>query len=98
MKKSAFAMFAFSIAVSANANINVGLYPFYDVCRGDIETYCTSADALGDCMMGNYSLLNDECSAAVYYWAGRHHNWQEDWLSVPVQHRYEMIRDMRNNQ
>ena len=96
MKKTGRLLFAIPIAfgiIPATAYVDIGLYPFADVCGPDIETYCQTADDIADCMFGNYTLLNESCGDAVWTWAGGHYGWQgSDWRTLNKTERHDYYR------
>jgi len=100
MRKIWLALFAFgcvACATRAHAEVDMGLYPFAEICGDEIDNYCVDAgDALGDCMVANYDMLGDDCGDAVFFWAGEHYGWRDPeihdrWDGMTARERHEYV-------
>ena len=62
----------------ARAYIDLGLYPFADVCGSEIDEYCTDVVwDVGDCMIANEGMLGNDCGDAVWVWGRDRFGWRD---------------------
>ena len=92
-------LFTLCFALPARGYIDVGMYPFADVCRPEIDRYCADIDYdLGDCMLKNYDYLTDDCGAAVFFFGGERFGWpdpylRERWNDMSIEERHKFLKE-----
>ena len=87
------------VSSRAMVDVNIGAYPFADVCAYDIDEYCNDYERdVGSCMFEHYDYLDDDCGEAVYFWGGDRFGWDGDWRGIPRAERADYLRNMRERQ
>ena len=85
---------------AARADYDEQEYPFVHACTSEIDNYCGDqvAGDLGDCMINNYDLLGSECQNYIFFWAGEHYGWRDQflhdqWYDMSQSERHAYIQD-----